>query len=66
MKKVEEVIETKELVKPEAIDMVRDSVKKVYDNLHDRMSKDSNRIGLGLALAIYFVVPVIFKKVDER
>ena len=66
MKKAEELVETKELVKLEALDMVRDSVKKVYDNLHDRMSKDSNRIGLGLALAIYFVVPVIFKKVDER
>ena len=66
MKKVEEVVETKEMVKLEVLDMMRSGAEKFHDNLHERMSKDSNRVGLGLAIAVYFIIPVVFKNIDER
>ncbi len=54
MKKVEEVLETKEMVKLEALDMVRDGVKRVYEDLTKTLS--NNKLATGIAIGAWFII----------
>lgn len=54
MKKVEEVLETKEMVKLEALDMVRDGVKRFYEDLTKTLS--NNKLATGIAIGAWFII----------
>ena len=63
MKKVEEVVETKEMVKLEALGMVRDGVERFYEDLTKTLCKNKNKVGIAVGLLATVVYECIENKI---
>lgn len=63
MNKVEEVVETKEMVKLEALGMVRDGVERFYEDLTKTLCKNKNKVEIAVGLLATVVYECIENKI---
>ena len=54
MKKIEEVVEIKEMVKLEVLDMMRSGTKRIYEDITKTLSE--NKIATGIAIGAWFII----------